>query len=285
MNRKRWLALALAVCLLLGGCGQTESDETALEIWMIDVGNADCFLLRQGDRAMLIDAGLPGEADRIVSFIATQGIDTLDYVLLTHPHADHVGSMERVLSAFAVGSYLYADVPPELVNETPLHSRVKAVIDERSIATCEVSDGALFSLGAATVEIYPLLGEYDDLNEYSLICRVSFGEKRILFTGDAGVTSQERLIQCGYDLSADVYKVSHHGSNSGISETVLEAVGATYALIPCGADNSHYHPTKRTITRLNAAEMHVHRSDLCGDVYVTVEKSIRVRCQTETHDF
>ena len=98
-------ACLVAVCLLFAACDTIRYD--TLEIHMIDVGNADSFLVRQGDATMLIDGGEATDGDHIVSYLHTQGVERLDAVVISHPHTDHIGGLEQVIRAYPTATRRY----------------------------------------------------------------------------------------------------------------------------------------------------------------------------------
>ncbi len=261
----------LLFLVMLTGCHEPVAADT-LELHMLDVGNADCFLLKQGEAAMLIDGGEPDDADYIVSYLHTHGIEKLDAIILSHPHADHIGSAERVIKAYDTGTVYYGVIPDGIEAVTPLHTRLADAIAGSDAQLSEASDGTEFMLGGAKVEIYPLLTEADDANEYSLITRVSFGEEAILFTGDAKEQEQRALMNSGRDLSATILKMSHHGGKVDTTRAFLMAVAPKAALITCGEDNPYGHPHNDTVIALEERNIPYYRTDLHGTCVITIDE-------------
>lgn len=256
---------------MLTGCHAQDAADT-LELHMLDVGNADCFLVKQGDAAMLIDGGDPDDADHIVSYLHLNGVERLDAIIISHPHADHIGSLERVIEAYETDAIYYASVPEALEEETLLHTRLAETITRQTVTLQETSNGAIFWLGRAQVEIYPVTVTSDDANDYSLCVRVTFGDERVLFTGDATEKAQRALMNSGMDISADILKVSHHGGRLATTRTFLEAVDPRVALIPCGIENTYGHPHEDTIAALKERDISCYRSDVCGHTVITLSE-------------
>jgi len=269
---RRILLLLCAVLLVVAsGCGGNTVDRHSLTVHMLDVGDADCFLLTQGDSAMMIDTGTPATREKVISFLHEHDIDRLDYMVMTHPHADHMGAMESVLSTFEVGELWYIDPPPDCVDNTLLHERVALAVHNNGIAVREVSKITQLPFGGATVTVYPLTEAYDDLNDYSVVCMVSFEGKRLLMTGDATARRLDDLVKAGFDLKADALKIPHHGAASSVSEAFLDKVSPSYALISCGF-NKEQHPSEKAINTLVTRDVTIYRTDLHGTVTARISR-------------
>ena len=241
-------------------------EKATLALHVLDVGNADCSLLVQGESAMLIDGGNPEDADHIVTYLHTHGVEKLDAIIMTHPHADHIGGLERVINAYHPDTIYYAAVPDGIEERTPLHTRLMDAVERVGAAMYEASDGALFRLGSAQVEIYPLDVVSDNGNDYSLITRVSFGEERLLFMGDTLEAAHNALLDSGRDMTATVIKMSHHGGKVNTTRKLLRAVNPKAAILTCGTENPYHHPHADTLEALEAFGIPYYRTDVCGDM-------------------
>ncbi len=242
----------------------------ALQAHYIDVGNADCALVRQGDANLLIDAGERGDGEKIVSYLREQGVEKLDLVIATHPHADHIGGMATVIRAFPVETFVMAFMPDAATPTSAVYLSMLEALDDRGVSPEEATVGARRMLGEATVELLGPVEESDEPNNMSVVTRVSFGGKRFLFMGDAESAAEEALLSRWPLLTADVLKVGHHGSKTATSEALLTQISPSLAVIPCGAGNSYGHPDAAVLERLIAAEVKVLRNDLCGTVVISV---------------
>lgn len=272
------LTVALAVELLVGWqnvliqSGLTPSPVTVegeMEVHFIDVGNADSILIRQGDKNLLIDAGERGDTDDILTYFEQHGIHRLDMVIATHPHADHIGAMAQVIKQIPISKFVMSFMPEAATPTSAVYRDMLVALDEKAVPVDEATPGAVYELGEARVQIIAPLEETEETNDMSIVTRVTFGQHAFLFTGDAGTAVEKQLLKSGYDLKADVLKVSHHGSNTGNSSAFLKKVNPTYAVIPCGINNSYNHPHKEVVGRLKSRHIAFYRADVYGDIVIT----------------
>lgn len=277
-----WIALAavLALCFVLEQAGVWDRllgllgtdpitappDPNTLEVHYLSVGNADAALLMCNGAAMLIDGGELDDGDMLVRHIRACGVNTLDLVIATHGDSDHIGGLLTVMDRLPVGRFLLSYMPEGAEPTTSAYLALLEKVADKGIPTVDAVPGALYSLGAAQVEILGPVAASPDTNEQSVICRVTYGKNRFLFTGDAGEEEENSLLAAGADLKAEVLKVGHHGSAGSTAEAFLQAVGARYGVISCGADNPYGHPHKAVLSRLEKAGVTLYRTDQNGTV-------------------
>jgi competence protein ComEC len=196
-------------------------------------------------------------------------VDRLDYLVLTHPHEDHVGNARQILAQMQVESLLVSGT----VTEDLLYTAVMDEARARAVPTTTVAAGNRFSLGGAEVEV--LLSGTDDenVNNASIVLRVSFGEQIFLFMGDSEKEAEERLllIYGAAYLDCDFLKVGHHGSNTSTGDAFLDSMSPDFALISSGKGNSYGHPHGDVLEKLAAAGAKILRVDLSGEILLETD--------------
>jgi competence protein ComEC len=237
-----------------------------LEVHFIDVGQGDAILIEEGNHAMLIDAGENNQGSVVTEYLNKNHIRKLDYVIGTHPHSDHIGGLDTVLYSFDVDKIIL----PSVSHSTKSYEDVLDAIEknEQSITVAKVGDH--YSLGAASFTIIaPNSDSYEELNNYSIVIKLSYKDTSFLLTGDAEKLSEDEMLHKGLDLSADVLKLGHHGSANASSAKYLDAVRPTYGIISVGKDNEYGHPHKSTLSELEARKIKLYRTDEQGSVIFT----------------
>lgn len=258
----------------------TEKNHTALEetwefpegskllkINYLDVGQGDSIFIALPDgTTMLIDASISSQGDKIISYIKNTGCTKLDYVVATHPHADHIGAMADVLEAFEVGT-MYM---PDITSNTKTFERMLDTIEKRSIKVKRAKSGVTIAENSNfSVKILaPNSDEYDDINDYSAVIRIEYGSRAFMFMGDAHVLSENEITA---DVSCDVVKVGHHGSRTSSGEAFVKKTGAKYAVFSLGEGNDYGHPHSESIKRWESIGAKIMRTDLLGDIIVVTD--------------
>ena len=260
---KKILSLLLLMLLMFtAGCGTVASAEN-LVVYFLDVGQADAAILQCGDEVMMIDGGESSDSSLIYSYLTkTLGITHIDYMIATHPHSDHIGGLSGALNACSVG-VVYS--PVRSYDSKQFSSLVKYTQKQgRDLTVPKVGDS--FSFGDAQVQFLSPMKEYSNINDSSIVVRIIHGINTFLFAGDAEWEAEHDMVDSGYDLSATVLKVGHHGSDTSSSYVFLREVMPKYAVISCGEGNSYGHPTEAVLSRLRDVGAQVFRTDLQGDV-------------------
>lgn len=243
------------------------NNSAALSVLFINVGQADSILVTMSTgQAMLIDAGESDSADAIYEELDQRNIGRIDILIATHPHADHIGGMSKIVERYDIGTVYMSDEK----SDSATYQKLIDTIEFHDIPVIEASAGEQFALGAATCTIVSPNRENDfDANNESVVIFLDYLNTECLFTGDMEEKSEDEALAEGYFVDADILKVAHHGSSTGTSEAFLQAVSPQYAVISCGEDNSYGHPHQETLDLLDEYGLTLYRTDLVGDVLFT----------------
>ena len=242
----------------------------------IDVGQGDAsFIELPNGEVMLIDAGIASSSEKIIDYIKNLGYNRIDYVVATHPHADHIGGMAEVIEAFDVGA-IYM---PKAVSTSKTYENLLETIKNKglSVKTGKVGVSVLQEEDLTIEMLAPNQDKYSSLNNYSIVLKITYGNTSFLYTGDAEELSEKEIMG---NVEADVLKVGHHGSDTSSSEEFLKRVNPKYAVISVGEDNRYDHPASSTIKKLEKYTDHIYRTDLNGTVVVTSD-GVNIAVKTE----
>lgn len=272
------LAAGIAIPVSVNHFSRNESEfdttdsGSILQVHFIDVGQGDSILIRQGEESMLIDAGENKAGNKVVEYCKNQGITELEYVVGTHPHEDHIGGMDDVINNIDVNEIMLTK--SEYTNST--YEDVLSAAKEHNVKEIYPATGEIFSLGDAVFTIMaPNRSDYLEVNNESLVIKMTYGNVSYLFCGDAEIESEYDMVENGVDLSADVIKLGHHGSNTSSSQMILKTVKPSYAIISVGKDNSYGHPAAEILNRLKEYGIRYFRTDKEGNIIsVTDGKNI-----------
>ncbi len=262
---------------------ETSKVDGNLIVDFIDVGQGDSILIRQGDHAMLIDGGTSECKDDLLNFLKSENIQKFDYIVGTHPHEDHIGSLDDVVNAYDFDTILF---PKVTTTTKTFENLVNAVKNKNKKFTTPVS-GNEYTLGDAKFKILaPSSDSYQSLNNYSIVIKLTYGENTFMFTGDAETLSETEMLNSFDDLTADVLKIGHHGSTTSTSKKFLNAVNPKYAVISVGKDNTYNHPTKTTMNKLEELKIPVYRTDEEGTIEcVSNGKDITFNVEPGSYDY
>lgn len=281
--------LVLFLLLLIGGTRASSSPlsvnlnrpqpaASPLRIYALDIGQGDSLLvISPTGKTVLVDTGNPGNEGRV--FKALEGYAggrKIDLFIASHPHADHIGSANLVISGSTVARVLDSG----FTHTTQTYERYLQAIKKSGAQYIEASPGQRFDIGGGAVitvlaPIRPFFTQSElrpgasTQNANSVVVRLDYNSFSMLFTGDAEAETESRMIEKGANLKAKVLKVGHHGSRYATSQAFLNAVRPEAAIISAGSDNNYGHPTQETLTRLKSAGAKVYRTDLQGEIKIT----------------
>ena len=242
---------------------------TPCSVVFMSCGQADSTLLYTDRYTMLIDCGLNDSYGRIRNQLEAMGVDHLDAVVLTHPHLDHGGGMAQVLRHFPTAQVYFADIPESLTSTAKWFTRILDAIEETGSALTILKEGDTIEMGTTGGKLEVLhSGNGSDLNNCSLVLRMTYGATKVLLTADIEREAEARLVASGKTIQADILKVPHHGSRSSSTRDFLQQVQPKVAVISCGEDNEYGYPKPDVLQRLEEVGAAIYRTDTQGHVTV-----------------
>lgn len=226
----------------------------------IDVGQADSILIRNGNYNMLIDAGNNEDGEKLVNYFKSLGIEEFTYVFATHPHEDHIGGMDDIINNFKIDNYYMSNK----LSTTKTFMDVLDALDGRNLKYTVPNKGDTLKLGDANIKVIYLGDDKSNINDSSIVLKVTYGKNSFLLTGDATSNVERRIYN--EDIKSDVLKVAHHGSSYSSTDVFLDRVKPYYAVISVGKNNIYNHPSNKTLEKLNKRNIKVYRTDLDGTI-------------------
>ena len=267
---KRIVALLCILVLLLSLSSCKDEKKALLQIYSLDVGQGDCFLLRTAEGDILIDAGTESSQDLLCLRLGQLGVTKLRLAIFTHPDEDHIGGADGVLRRFGAEEIWLNGA----VSEEECFTALLRVADEIGAFTRTVKAGDNLEIGGVVFFVLAPFGdEAEGGNADSIVLKITCGEISAIFTGDADLKTEERLLsQYGASqLDCDLYKVGHHGSNTSTGKSFLEAMSPRLALISSGRGNSYGHPHGDVLALLDAVGARILRVDLSGEILLETD--------------
>ena len=264
MKRKgfKGILLLLSMLFALTGCSVSEAtqhgmavdtiqtEDVLLRVDFLNVGQADCALLSTKGHYMVIDGGNNGDADTILSYLEGQGVEKLDAVVGTHPHEDHIGSLDAIINHFDVDAVYM----PKIMHTSKTFEDVLDAVANKGLKIKSPSPGDTIDFNGLEIEVLGPQREYKDFNNNSIVLKVNAGETAFLFTGDAEETAEK---------------------------DILQAVKPKYAVISVGVGNSYHHPEEEALQRLQSIGAEIYRTDLQGNIVCTTDgKNIAFNCNS-----
>lgn len=252
-----------------------------LSVYFIDVGQADCILVKDNDEYAIIDAGNNEDGMKLVNYFKSLNITDFKYVFGTHAHEDHIGGMDNIIDNFNIENFYM----PNAITTTKTFEDVLDSLDRKKIKfqTPNVNDD--FKLNDATFKVLHIGDNKKDLNDTSVVLRLEYGNTSYLLMGDATSNVEKDLLNNNINLKSDVLKVGHHGSNYSSTIDFLNEVKPEYAIIEVGKNNSYNHPRQETLDKLKDLNAKVYRTDLDGTIVATSDgNSIKIETiKTDTN--
>lgn len=267
--KKKIAALLTSLSLVFSfyGCSsevKTVVDDGGLTVHYIDVGQADAELLECGGEYMMIDGGNAADSSLVVSYLNDLGINRLKYVVATHAHEDHLGGLSGILSQYTADNVFCSQTS----YSTKVFNNFKKYTENQGKEIQVPNVGDVYTLGNSEIKVLGPVKETNDMNNRSIVLRVTYGNTAFLFEGDAEREEEQDILNSGADVSADVLKVGHHGSSTSTTYPYLREVMPEYAVISCGKNNKYGHPHEETLSKLRDAGVKVYRTDESGHIVI-----------------
>ncbi len=257
-----------------GFVDSVKKQDSDFVVYYFDAGQGDCTLVICDDEVMMIDSSTINQAYSIRNNLYMLGIDTIDYLLITHQHDDHMGSASKIINHYSVSNVLM----PKLSNENNVDSltydNLIKTISNKNINAKAISSGDSFMLGSALIKILAPMKQDKNVNNMSIVLKITYGNTTFLFTGDSEKEVEKQLLREGIDVSADVLSVGHHGSKTSSTDDFLFAVNPQYAIISCGKGNNFGHPSGDTLIKFEKMDIIPYITSVNGNITVTSDGNV-----------
>lgn len=230
------------------------------EVHFIDVGQADSILIKNEEHSMLIDAGNNEDGVKLVNYLNELNVNNFDYVIATHAHEDHIGGMDDIINNFDVDKFFM----PDVLTTTKTFEDVLDALEDNDMTYNTFEENQGFSFGDANVKILYVGNDKNDLNDTSIVMKITYYNNSFLFTGDISSEVEKKILN--KDLKSDVLKVAHHGSDYSSTDKFLDLVDPKYAVISVGENNIYKHPSNSTLLKLNDRNIKIYRTDTSGTI-------------------
>ena len=243
----------------------TIDNSNELLVYFIDVGKADAIYIKDNDENMLIDAGNNTDGKLLVNYLKGLGVTSFKYVVGTHAHEDHIGGMDNIINNFKINTFYM----PDAISTSKTFEDVLDALESNKVAFNTPKIGDTFNLKKAMFEVLSLGTDTSDLNDTSIVLKMTYNNTCTLFMGDASSAVEKNLLD--KNINCDVLKVGHHGSKYSSSEAFIKTVKPTYGIIMVGKDNKYGHPTEKTLQTLQKYNVNIHRTDEEGTIIMKIK--------------
>lgn len=239
-----------------------------LTVYFIDVGQGDSILITYANKSILMDAGEREMGTKVEEYLRLKNISTIDYVIATHPHSDHIGGLPIILNRFKVNNFIDSGYP----HTSNTYQTMLRTVDKNNIPYHIAQRGEFINFDKnITVEILnPTINYSKNINENSIILKITNDQVSFLFMSDAGIPTENSLLQDNYDVNANILKIGHHGSYSSSGTKFLKSVSPEICIIEVGADNEYGLPHKEVLEKLQKTSK-IYRTDYNGTIMVTTD--------------
>lgn len=284
INGIRLLGLFIVIVILISAAVITVADIYSGGVYsgkskddfviFVNVGQGDAAIIHSGDYTALIDAGTNKSAPKLYRTILASGIKSIDCLILTHPHSDHIGGAEYLLNKLDVDTVVYSNWLAEDEKEAEIAKSLQNKVSKLKIPAYAASQAMVINIGNFELTVLGCSSYNEDENCRSAVIMAKNGNYKFLFTGDAGESIEYNLLKQGINVKCDVLKVAHHGSRTANSSTFLKAASPKYAVISVSSGNRYNLPNNEVVKRLNKYCGKVLRTDEHGDIRFNIKDNI-----------
>ena len=250
-----------------------------LKIHFLDVGKADSAYIKYKNYNILIDAADREPTDTVCEYLAREGVSKLDLVMVSHPHRDHIGQMDKVINKFEIGRFVESDIPPNIIPTSVSYEKMLQALVDKNVKVKIAHPNDIFNIEDLKFEILGPMSGHKNLNNNSLVVRMIYKDVSFLFTGDAESFEESEIIKTNKIIKSDVLKVAHHGSKTSSSVKFLKKVSPKYAVI--SVDSEQITAARQVVLdRLKAVGAEIYRTDLHGNIlFLTDGHQINVKTE------
>ncbi|MGN1442637.1 MAG: ComEC/Rec2 family competence protein [Acutalibacteraceae bacterium] len=247
-------------------------------IHFLDVGQGNSTLIQCGNNGVLIDGGEKEYGDTVCNYLLSNGIENLDCVIATHPHSDHIGGLIDVLGRFPVDQIIMPALEEFNTPTTSTYETFLMAIKEKNIPVSAANPGEIYGFGDCSLEILGPLSQDEELNNMSVVCRLTAFSSTFLLLADAEKQELHEIEDSGATLSCNVLQAGHHGSNTSVLTSFLDSAAPDYVVISCGKNNKYGFPGDKIMEYLKEENIEYYRTDLLGSIIFTcTEDGLTVR--------
>lgn len=241
-----------------------------LEVHFLDVGKADSAYIKYKNHNILIDAADKEPTDTVCEYLAREGVSKLDLVIVSHPHRDHIGQMSNVINKFEIEKFIESEISDDIIPTSVTYERMLQALVDKNVKVKIAHPNDVFEIEDLKFEILGPISENKNLNNNSLVAKMTYKDVSFLFTGDAEAFEESEIIKTNKDIKSDVLKVAHHGSKTSSTISFLKKVSPKYAVISV---NSEEVTRSRQIIldRLKAVGAEIYRTDLHGNILFSTD--------------
>lgn len=237
-----------------------KTTNSLLTISFIDVGQADCILIENEHEYILVDGGNNADGEKLVAYFKSLGITNFTHIFATHAHEDHIGGLDDIIDNFDVKNFHM----PDAIHTSKTFEDILDSLEEKEIGLNVPEMGNSFNIGNTKIEVMYIDPTANELNDSSIILKVTYGTTSFLLMGDASTKVEKELLN--KDIKSDVLKVGHHGSNYSTSVEFLDKVNPQFAIISVGEKNNYNHPHKAILSRFENRNIKLYRTDEMGTI-------------------